>query len=110
MRQMMKRVAAPVAAGTAGCESSNSADLSSSLSFKPVVYRFLEMTPQASRARVLNTLPGDFEHVGQEEMRRQADLKRLRAWSLGQGHCLASQARRNRFRRVWLGSGWGEAA
>lgn len=108
MRQI-KREAAPVAAGTAGCKSSNSVDLSTSLSFAPVVFRSLEMTSRASRARVSNTLPGDFEHVEQEE-RRQVGLTRLRAWSLGQGHCLASQARRNRFRRVWLSSRWGEAA
>lgn len=109
MRQI-KREAAPVAAGTAGCKSSNSVDLSTSLSFAQVVYRSLEMTPRASRARVSNTLPGDIEHVEQEEMGRQVGLTRLRAWSLGQGHCLASQARRNRFRRVWLSSRWGEAA
>lgn len=103
-------LAAPAVTGTADDKSSTGLDSVSSLAFAPVVYRFLEMTPQASRARVLNTLPGDFEHVEQEEMRRQADLARLREWSLGQGHCLASQARRNRFRRVWLGSRWGEAA
>lgn len=104
-KEGMKMVA-PVGAGATGRESLNDRGSSFTLALFPC----LEVSPQVSRARVANTMPDDFEQVRQEELKRQADLTRLRKWSLEQGHCLASQARRNRFRRVWLGSRWGEAA
>ena len=106
MNKARMRMAAPAATGATGRESLNDRDSSFTLALFPC----LEVSPQVSRARVANTMPDDFEQVRQEELKRQADLTRLRKWSLEQGHCLASQARRNRFRRVWLGSRWGEAA
>lgn len=100
------KMVAPVGAGATGRESLDRPDSSFTLALFPC----LEVSPRVSQARVTNTMPDDFEQVKQEELKRQADLTRLRKWSLKQGHCLASQARRNRFRRVWLGSRWGEAA
>lgn len=106
MNSIADGTAAPVGAGATSRESLNDRDSSFTLALFPC----LEVSPQVSRARVANTMPDDFEQVRQEELKRQADLTRLREWSLEQGHCLASQARRNRFRRVWLASRWGEAA
>ncbi len=106
MNKARMRTAAPVGAGATGRESLDGRDSSFTLALFPC----LEVSPQVSRARVANTMPDDFEQVRQEELKRQADMTRLRKWSLEQGHCLTSQARRNRFRRIWLASRWGEAA
>lgn len=106
MTETTKEIAAPVGAEAAEDESLKSPD---SL-FTVALFPCLEMTPQASRARMANTPPCDFERVEAEERRRQADLLALRRWSAARGHPWASQARRNRFRRVWVGSLWDEAA
>lgn len=106
MNQASKGVAALVGAGATDDESLYAPDSLFTLALFPC----LEMTPQASHARMANTPPCDFERVEAEEHKRQADLLALRRWSAARGHPLASQARRNRFRRVWVGSLWGEAA
>ena len=106
MNKARMRMAAPVGAGATGRESLDGRDSS----FTLALFSFLEVSPRVSRARVANTMPDDFEQVRQEELKRHSELARLRKWSLDQVHCLASQERRNRFRRVWLGSRWGEAA
>lgn len=105
MRQTIK-MAAPAPTGATGVESLNGPDSSLTL----VLFACLEVSPQVSRARMSNTLPEDFERVALEERGRQADLRALRWWSLEQGHHLASQARRNRFRLAWSVCRWGEAA
>lgn len=106
MNQATKEMVALVGAGATDTESLKSPHSLSTVALLPC----LEMTPQASRARMANTPPCDFERMEAEECKRQADLLALRRWSVAQGHLLASQTHRNRFRRVWVGSLWGEAA
>lgn len=75
-----KRVAAPAPRGTAGTESLKRLDSVPSLPVGAVVSHYLRVTPRVSRARIMNTLSGDFERVGVEERERQASLLALHRW------------------------------
>lgn len=98
MNQTTREMSAPAEASTTCAESLDSLDSLFTVALHPCP----ELTPHASRARALNSVPYDFEQVSTGVASRQTDPPTLHRWSLGHGRRLAPQERQSSFRRVWM--------